>query len=127
MKQYFVYILKCADNSYYTGVTNNLDRRLYEHSNSRNPDSYTSKRLPVELVFHHVFYSPMQAISFEKQVKGWSRKKKEALINDNWELLHGLAECKNESHCRGFDSKAFGAVHRDFDSAQSDNEKNQFI
>jgi putative endonuclease len=103
MKQYFVYILKCADNSYYTGVTNNLDRRMYEHSNSFNPNSYTSKRLPFELVFYHVFYSPMQAISFEKQIKGWSRKKKEALINGNWELLHGLAECKNDSHCRGFD------------------------
>jgi putative endonuclease len=77
---------------------------MYEHSNSFNPDSYTSKRLPVELVFHHVFYSPMQAISFEKQIKGWNRKKKEALINGNWELLHNLAECKNYSHCRGFDS-----------------------
>lgn len=115
MKQYFVYILKCSDNSYYTGVTNNLDRRLYEHSNSCNPDSYTSKRLPIELVFHPVFYSSMQAISFEKQVKGWGRKKKEALINDKWELLHDLAECKNESHCRGFDS------------AQPNDEKDQFI
>jgi putative endonuclease len=42
MKQYFAYILKCVDNSYYTGVTNNLDRRMYDHANSRNPDSYTS-------------------------------------------------------------------------------------
>ncbi len=121
MKQYFVYILKCADNSYYTGVTNNLDRRMYDHANSRNPDSYTSKRLPIKLVFHHVFHSPMQAISFEKQVKGWSRKKKEALINDKWELLPVLAECKNESHFknRGFDSaqpddRRYNN-HRDFD------------
>ena len=98
MKQYFVYILKCVDNSYYTGVTNNLDRRMYDHANSRNPDSYTSKRLPIKLVFHHVFHSPMQAISFEKQVKGWSRKKKEALIRGMSEKLNKLSECVNESH-----------------------------
>ena len=104
MKQYFVYILKCADNSYYTGVTNNLKRRFHENSTSHSPNSYTSKRLPVELVFHHIFKSILQAIAFEKQVKGWSRKKKEALINNEWDLLPMLAECKNESHYLGFDS-----------------------
>ena len=57
----------------------------------------------------------MQAISFEKQVKGWSRKKKEALINDKWELLPVLAECKNESHFK----------NRGFDSAQSDDKNDQ--
>lgn len=103
MKQYFVYILKCADSSYYTGVTNNLERRFHEHSTSHSPNSYTSKRLPVELVFHHIFKSILQAIAFEKQVKGWSRKKKEALINNEWDLLPMLAECKNESHYLGFD------------------------
>ena len=104
--KYFVYILKCVDNSYYTGVTNNLELRLFEHTNVRSVNSYTAERLPIELVFNPVFHSPMQAISFEKQVKGWSRKKKEALINDKWELLPVLAECKNESHFknRGFDS-----------------------
>ena len=131
MKQYFVYILKCVDNSYYTGVTNNLERRLYEHTNVRSVNSYTAERLPIELVFHHVFHSPMQAISFEKQVKGWSRKKKEALINDKWELLPVLAECKNESHFknRGFDSaqpdESSDDNHRDFDSAQSDDKNDQ--
>ena len=131
MKQYFVYILKCVDNSYYTGITNNLERRLYEHTNVRSVNSYTAERLPIELVFHHVFHSPMQAISFEKQVKGWSRKKKEALINDKWELLPVLAECKNESHFknRGFDSdqpdERSDDNHRDFDSAQSDDKNDQ--
>lgn len=106
MKQYFVYILKCSDDSYYTGITNNLERRLNEHSNARSINSYTAKRLPIELVFYHILYNPLQAISFEKQIKGWSRKKKEALINNKWELLPVLAECKNESHFmnRGFDS-----------------------
>jgi putative endonuclease len=73
----------------------------------------------------------MQAISFEKQVKGWSRKKKEALINDKWELLPVLAECKNENHFknRGFDSAQPDELsddnHRDFDSAQSDDKNDQ--
>jgi len=51
MNQYFVYILLCSDSSYYTGVTNNLDRRLYEHEASFDPKSYTFKRRPLKLVF----------------------------------------------------------------------------
>jgi len=79
MNQYFVYILLCSDSSYYTGVTNNLDRRLYEHEASFDPKSYTFKRRPLKLVFQKIFTEVTQAIAFEKQVKGWSRKKKEAL------------------------------------------------
>ncbi|WBV61603.1 GIY-YIG nuclease family protein [Chryseobacterium camelliae] len=85
MKQYFVYILKCSDNSYYTGITNNLEVRLAQHQSGKYPESYTHKRRPVELVFFCEFNDVLQAIAFEKQVKGWSRKKKEAIINDNWE------------------------------------------
>ncbi|HRN94311.1 MAG TPA: GIY-YIG nuclease family protein [Chitinophagales bacterium] len=98
METYYVYILKCADSSYYTGVTNNIDRRLAEHHNGINPECYTFKRRPLKLVFNYGFNDVNQAISFEKQLKGWSRKKKEAIINDHWEALKKLAECKNESH-----------------------------
>ncbi|KRT16500.1 excinuclease ABC subunit C [Pedobacter ginsenosidimutans] len=95
MKTYTVYILKCADNSYYTGVTNDIDRRLYEHENAINVNCYTAERRPLALVFCEHFEDINDAISFEKQVKGWSRKKKEAIINDNWDKLKALSICKN--------------------------------
>ena len=100
MKSYYVYILKCADDSYYTGVTNNLERRLAEHNSGANSCSYTSTRRPVEIVFWFEFNDVKQAIAFEKQVKGWSRKKKEAIIEGRWEDLKILAECQNASHYR---------------------------
>ena len=115
MKQYFVYILKCADNSYYTGITNNIERRLVEHKIGTQPDSYTFKRRPVKLVFCTDFLDPNQAIAFEKQVKGWTRAKKEAIINDEWDRLKDLAACKKETSHKGFDS-----AQPDNDSAQPD-------
>lgn len=92
MHQYFVYILLCHDQSYYTGVTNDLQRRLYEHNNGVNPDCYTCKRRPLKLVFHESFPDVTQAIAFEKQVKGWNRRKKEALISNEWEQLPELSK-----------------------------------
>ncbi len=83
MKQYYVYILKCSDESYYTGMTNDINRRLNEHNYGLNKESYTHDRRPLNMVFCTEFNDVNQAISFEKQVKGWSRKKKEAIINDN--------------------------------------------
>ncbi|MCO4292078.1 GIY-YIG nuclease family protein [Solitalea sp. MAHUQ-68] len=98
MKLMYVYILLCSDGSYYTGVTNDVDNRLLEHNEGGDKRSYTFSRRPVQLVFWEVFQTPMAAIEFEKQVKGWSRKKKEAIINGRWEDLKGLSECKNSSH-----------------------------
>mgnify|MGYP000571986321 CR=1 FL=1 len=95
----YVYILLCVDDSYYTGVTNDLDKRLWEHENAADPKSYTAKRLPVELVYFIEFYgNPENAIAFEKQIKGWSRAKKESLIKDdkNWERIKQLARKKFE-------------------------------
>ncbi len=100
--RYFVYILKCDDDSYYTGVTNDLDRRVYEHQSGHNPQSYTHTRRPIELVFHTEFGQVDDAIAFEKQVKGWSRKKKEAIINENWAALKPLAECLNKTSHKNF-------------------------
>lgn len=104
MKQYFVYILECSDKSYYTGITNNIERRLIEHQSGLKPDTYTFNKRPVKLVFYTDFLDPNQAITFEKQVKGWSRAKKEAIINDDWDKLKILAECKNDTSNKGFDS-----------------------
>ncbi|HTO15735.1 MAG TPA: GIY-YIG nuclease family protein [Edaphocola sp.] len=97
MKHYYVYILKCSDESYYTGITNNIERRLSEHNEGLDKRSYTFRKRPVKLVFYQKFNDPTQAIAFEKQVKGWRRKKKEAIINDRWDLLQELSKSKDSS------------------------------
>lgn len=94
MKFYYVYILKCTDNSYYIGITNDVTRRVNEHNDGINLMCYTYNRRPVELVFSSKFNDVNQAIGFEKQLKGWSRKKKEAVINGNWNLLPELSKNK---------------------------------
>lgn len=98
MRFYYVYIVKCSDESLYTGLTNNLERRLKEHNYGLNDNSYTSKRRPVHLIFHQEFMQFEQAEFFEKKIKKWSRAKKLAMANGDWDLLPLLAECKNETH-----------------------------
>ncbi len=100
MKTYYVYILKCSDGLLYTGVTNNISRRLVEHHEGLNKGSFNYKRRPVELIFHQDFNDIEQAIYFEKKIKKWSAKKKLALANEDFDLLKLLAECKNESHSK---------------------------
>ena len=87
-----LYILQCADGSYYTGVTNDLERRLAEHTSGENPRAFTFKRRPVELVYTAPFSDPNVAFQKEKQIKGWSRKKKEALIKGDFEELIRLSK-----------------------------------
>lgn len=99
MQKSWVYILKCSDGSYYTGCTTDLNKRFNEHSFTKF-DSYTSIRLQVELVYSQKFSNINDAISAEKQIKGWGRKKKEALIKGDFDLLHHLAEYKNDTHYR---------------------------
>src|SRR3989338_7063794 len=77
---YFVYILKCADNSYYTGITWNLKKRILEH-NSGIKTSLHEKNLPTKLVFWQNFDNRIEAARREKEIKGWRREKKEKLIN----------------------------------------------
>ena len=96
MKNYFVYILECSDKSYYTGVTNNLEKRLAEHQ-SGTIHSYTSTRLPVRLIYSANFSDINEAIKFEKQLKGWSRKKKEALIKGDFDTLVLLSKSKTKN------------------------------
>jgi putative endonuclease len=96
MRQSWVYILKCSDGSYYTGCTTNLEQRIQEH-NFKKYDNYTSTRLPVELVYSQQFSNINEAIAAERRIKGWNRSKKEALIKGDFDLLHNLAECKNET------------------------------
>jgi putative endonuclease len=97
-KYYFVYLLKCSDNSIYTGITNDLDRRLVEHESGSDTNSYTYSRRPVVLVYSEYFTNPNQVIAFEKKVKGWSRAKKEALIKSDWDKIKFLSQCRNSTH-----------------------------
>ena len=94
MKIYYVYILKCLDNTFYTGFTSNLAKRLESHQNGAYKDSYTSTRRPIQLVFYCEFTDPNIAIEKEKQIKKWSQAKKKALINGDHENLPNLAKKK---------------------------------
>ena len=94
---YYVYIIECADGLYYTGVTNNIDRRFKEHNEGINPECFTCKRRPVVLKYCKHFKYILKAISWEKQLKGWSRKKKEALFVEDWELIKKLAKSRSQS------------------------------
>ncbi len=86
----YMYILKCADGSYYTGSTTDLERRLAQHQCGEGAN-HTKNRLPVKLIYYEKFPRIDQAFYREKQVQGWCRKKKEALINGCPELLPQLA------------------------------------
>ena len=98
MKIYTVYILECRNGRFYTGVTSDLAQRLHDHHTRRYPGCYTASRLPVRLVFSLAFEYIDNAINAEKRLKGWSHGKKQALIDGDCELLHLLAECRNETH-----------------------------
>ena len=98
MKFYYVYILRCSDNSLYTGITNDLERRVNEHNDGKLPDAYTFKRRPVVLEWFQDFTEPNQAIYFEKKLKRWSKAKKEALIKGDFDMIETLAECRNATH-----------------------------
>jgi len=89
---YTVYIVECHDGSYYVGVTNDLERRLWEHNTDYNKNCYTYKRRPVELKYYESCGDIKQAIAYEKQLKGWSRKKKQALFREDWEVLKQLSK-----------------------------------
>jgi putative endonuclease len=87
-----IYMLRCSDGSYYVGSARlRLDRRLSEHNNGTY-GGYTSKRLPVVLVWSEHFLNITDAIAVERQIKGWSRTKKEALIRGDYVLLRLLAK-----------------------------------
>jgi predicted GIY-YIG superfamily endonuclease len=83
---FWVYILECADGSYYVGHTDNLEKRLAEHEQNTFK-CYTSYQLPVKLVFCSEFSTRDDAFARERQIKGWSRCKKQALIVEDWTEL----------------------------------------
>jgi len=86
----WMYILQCSDGSYYVGSTTDLERRLFEHEAGEGA-KYTKCRRPVTLVYSQEFDSIAEAFYWEKQVQGWGRSKREALIRGERQLLPGLA------------------------------------
>ncbi|NNL07378.1 MAG: GIY-YIG nuclease family protein [Gammaproteobacteria bacterium] len=93
---FWIYILRCSDNSYYTGHTDNLEKRINEHI-SGELFGYTHSRRPVVLVYSESFPTRYDALSRERQIKGWSRRKKEALIDGNWKLLKKYSKSSSPS------------------------------
>lgn len=95
--EYFVYIVRCADGSLYTGITNDVQRRVSEHNLGKDHSAYTYTRRPVMLVYSSYFQDVHEAISWEKRVKRWSKRKKEALIAGRFNDLSRYAQGKNYS------------------------------
>jgi predicted GIY-YIG superfamily endonuclease len=87
---FWVYMLRCAGGSYYVGHTDDIEKRVTEHGAGAGC-GYTSTRRPVQVVFTEEFPSREEAIAAESQIKGWSRPKKEALIQRNWTAITRLA------------------------------------
>ncbi len=91
----YPYILRCADGKYYVGTTRKtLEERLGEH-NAGLHGGYTATRRPVTMVFAQHFETITDAVAAERQVKGWSRAKKEAMIKGEWSRLPELAQRRN--------------------------------
>ena len=119
----YMYILRCVDDSYYTGSTKNMTIRLWQHQNGLGA-KHTAKRLPVELVYVEVFDRIDEAFWREKQVQGWRRKKKEALMASDFNQLHLLAECQNETTHRSLNVGFGFAQPTNGDSSLSEVEGN---
>jgi predicted GIY-YIG superfamily endonuclease len=90
MKPFWLYMLRCADGSYYVGHTDDLERRVAEHQAAAIP-GHTCARRPVTLVYAAEMVTRDEAIQRERQLKGWSRAKKEALVRGDWPRVHDLA------------------------------------
>ena len=92
-----MYILQCADGSFYTGSSIDVEARLEQHQNGEGAN-YTRKRLPVRLVYWEEYERIDEAFYREKQIQGWNRKKKMALIAGDKSMLHELAKCNNSTY-----------------------------
>jgi|WetSurMetagenome_2_1015567.scaffolds.fasta_scaffold00480_15 putative endonuclease len=99
----WMYMLECADGSYYTGSTNNLEERLFQHQSGQGAN-HTKKRLPVILVYFEEYPRIDEAFFREKQIQGWSRRKKKALINGEYNRLPEFAVAYRDG---GFESLSY--------------------
>ena len=86
---FYIYILKCSDGSFYTGHTEDLEKRLYEHREGKHA-GYTSTRRPVELIYYETFTTREEALIAERKIKTWGRRKKSALAYKGWDGIIAL-------------------------------------
>jgi len=100
LMQFWMYMLNCADGSYYVGHTDDLETRLAAH-NDGSFRGYTASRRPVTLAYAEVFDSRDEAFRRERQLKGWSRAKKAALAREDWTALQRLAKTAHPSTSSG--------------------------
>lgn len=108
MNTFFTYMLRCSDGSYYVGHTDALERRLAEHQAGATA-GYTRNRRPVSLVWCSAFPCREEAFASERRIKGWSRKKKEALIREDWQAIHEHAKCRSVLRLRERKERAHSA------------------
>ena len=87
---FHAYLLRCSDGSFYAGHSDNLEVRMAQH-HAGAISGYTTARRPLVLVWSESFGTREEALSAERRVKGWSRAKKQALINGDWDRLKPLA------------------------------------
>ena len=89
---FYVYMLGCADGHYYIGVTDDLEKRLWQNETVFFPKCYTATRRPLQLLYAEHYTHIEQAKAREQQLKGWTRAKKEALMQQDWTTLKTLAK-----------------------------------
>lgn len=95
---FWVYILECSDRSYFTGHTDDLEGRLEQHVSGRIPGCYMHSRRPLTLAFSQAFETREEALTAERQIKGWGRKKKSAMIRGDWSEVSRLARSHAAAH-----------------------------
>ena len=94
---YRVYILECSDGSYYTGSAADVEKRLWQHQEGVVPSAYTFSRRPVKLAWcSEEVGRYSDALRYERQIKGWSRAKKEALIRNDFDVVHQIVKDERE-------------------------------
>jgi putative endonuclease len=98
--RFHVYILECTDGKYYTGVTSSLEIRLAQHRMGHDPSSFTFSRRPVALVWTESFSTEQQARECERQLKGWSKAKKRALIEGGLFAVHAVVRARSKKVAR---------------------------
>ena len=89
---YYVYILQCSNGTFYTGSTSNPQERVFDHVSGFDPKAYTFQLRPVKLVWAEEFEIRIDALSIEKQIKGWSHAKKQALVEENFKEIHQIVK-----------------------------------
>ena len=97
----YMYILECSDGTYYTGYTMDLDKRIVEHQEGKGAN-HTKERLPIRLLYVEEYQKIYSAYYRKKQIQGWKRDKKQALMEGKFGDLIGFTECKNKTPYKYF-------------------------